>query len=378
MQFSCYIEVNVICLVLLAIMYGRVRQNRSIVSTSQIIMRRLITAMWALCLSDVVAVVCRGRFFPGARIVIQLSNLVYLEMMPLISMFWFFYVCNRIGKELNKRQVFLSQIPLVIFTICAIANPFNHFLFTIDSSNLYTRGPGVFLHWIISWFYLLYAGVLSAKAIRTAPNWARRNEYLPLLYFLILPTIGCVAQMIFYGVTSVAAGITLSIILISLQSQDNQISVDELTGINNRKAMRRFVDNLVHKSTPPQLTVMMIDINKFKQINDTLGHSVGDMALCETANILRQVCGKSKERLFLSRYGGDEFVIIGQHVSNDSAEALVSMLHESFSDFSKEQQKPYTLNISIGYAIGSCEDYLQFEQLLKTADESMYTFKKAR
>ncbi len=378
MQFSCYIEVNVICLVLLAIVYGRMRQNRSIITTAQIIMRRLIMALWVLCLSDIVAVVSRGRFFPGARVVIQGSNLIYLEMMPLISMFWHSYVCNRIGRQMNRRQMILSKIPLTVFTILAVLNPINHFLFRIDANNLYTRGPGVFLHWIISWFYLLYAGVLSFRAVKNAPNWARRNEYMPLLYFLILPMIGCVTQMVFYGVTSVQAGITLSIVLISMQSQDNQISVDELTGINNRKAMRRYVDNLVHRNNPPSLMVMMIDVNKFKQINDTLGHAVGDIALCDTASILKNACGKSREKLFLSRYGGDEFVIIGQNVHANAADALKELIHESVAGFGKEQQKPYDLDVSVGYAIGVCEDYEDFEHYLRTADESMYKDKKAR
>ena len=378
MQFSCYIEVNLICLILLAIVYARLRQNRSINTTPQMIMRRMIVALWVLCLSDIAAIVFRGRVFPGARLLIEGSNLIYLEMMPVISMFWYAYVCNRTGKEMNKRQVFFRQLPVLIFTLVALSNPINHFIFSIDENNLYARGPGVFLHWIISWYYLFSAGALSAKAIRTAPSWVRRSEYKPLLHFLVLPIIGSVAQMIFYGVTSVQGGITLSVVLISMQSQDNQISLDELTGINNRKAMRRYVDNMVHKNNPPSLMVMMIDVNKFKRINDTLGHSVGDMALCDIAGILKGVCGKAKERLFLSRYGGDEFVIIGKDMKQEAMDGLVDAIHRDVAAFGREQKKPYTLDVSVGYAWGACGDYDDFSRCMKAADEAMYQDKKKR
>lgn len=375
MQFSCYIEVNIICLILSGIVYGSLRQIRSINSTPQMLMRWIIVALWFLCYSDIMAVLCRGRFFPGARICIELSNLIYLEMMPIISMLWLAYVCNRIGKQVSEKLFVLQLLPLILFTLVAIVNPFTNFLFKIDEYNRYSRGPGVFLHWIVSWFYLLYAGILSIQAIRSTTNWIRKREYKPLLYFLVLPTIGCVTQMMFYGITAVQVGITLSIVLISMQSQDNQITIDELTGINNRKAMRRFVDNMIHRVLPPNLMVMMIDVNEFKKINDTLGHSVGDIALCDTANILKGVCGKTKSQLFLSRYGGDEFVMIGREMDEEAIQNLVETIRQDALKFTKTEQKLYAIELSIGYTSGKCKTHDEFDEMLSQADEAMYADK---
>lgn len=376
MQFSGYIEVNLISLILSYIVYARLRQDRRIHSTAQILMQRLLIALWLLCISDVVAMLARGRFFPGARAVIEISNLVYLEMMPVISMIWLLYVFNRTGKMVSQKQTCLLFVPLIAFSLLDLTNPWTNLLFRIDESNLYVRGPGVFLHWIAAWFYLLYAGVLSLHAVVKAPNWVKRNEYRPLLYFLVLPAIGCIAQMAIYGVTSVQVGITLSIVLISMQGQDNQISADELTGINNRKAMRRFVDNTVHKNNPPALTVLMLDINKFKKINDTLGHAVGDAALKDVASVLREVCGRNKKNLFLSRYGGDEFVIIGKGITEEETVQLAQELREEVAAFSQRAKRPYELSISVGYSSGSCEDYDQFTSCLHRADDAMYEEKK--
>lgn len=376
MQLFGYIEVNLISLILSGIVYVRLRQDRTIHSTAQLLMRRLLVALWLLCISDIVAVIVRGRFFPGARMLIQVSNLVYLEMMPIISMIWLFYVFNRTEHLLRKRQTFLLFMPLAAFSVLALVNPWANMLFWIDENNLYVRGPWVFLHWIVSWFYLIYAGALSIHAIREAPNWMKKCEYQPLLYFLVLPAIACLIQMCVYGVTSVQVGVSLSVVLISMWSQDNQISSDELTGINNRMAMRRYVENNVHKNNPPRFTVLMLDINKFKRINDTLGHAVGDAALRDMAQILRDVCGKDRKSLFLSRFGGDEFLIVGKELNEEETLQLVKIIREEIDTFNLRAKRLYTLSASIGYASGRCEDYEQFTACLQKADDAMYEEKK--
>ena len=376
-QLNYYVEVNFICMILLVFVYGRLRQNKSIVTAPQIALRRMVAATMVLCLTDIAACALRGQMFSGARHLIELANLLFLEMMPIIAMFWYFFVCYRLEIRRTKRHVLLFQLPLILFTILAFVNPWTHFLFRIDENNLYSRGPGVFLHWIVSWFYFLAAAYYSARKYYHAENMAQRMAYRPLLQFIILPAIGCLLQMAVYGVTTVQVGITLSIVLVSIRLQDNQISADELTGINNRKAMRLFVENIIHRYGAPTVTVMMIDVNKFKKINDSFGHTAGDAALQDTAKILREVCASSRESLFLCRYGGDEFVIIGMDMTPDGSQALTDSIHGAVKEFTSVHKKPYELSFSIGAARGRVESYDDFSHYLRTADESMYEDKKA-
>lgn len=368
MQSLSYIEVNVICLMLLGIFYIRVSKNRSILTTSQIIMKRVILASCILCMSDIVAVICRGQTFAGARGLIEASNLIYIYSMPVISMFWNDYVRNRLGKRLTTMQTIMHHIPLGLFTLVAISNPFTNYLFTIDENNLYARGPGIFLHWIVAWFYLASATIISYKAYKSADNWIKRAEYRPLLAFLIFPIIGCLVQMLLYGVSSVQAGITLSILLVNIQLQANQVSTDELTGINNRKEMANYLDSLW--SRKPSLCVMMIDVNRFKSINDTFGHAAGDEALKKVANALKRVCEKCDEHLFLCRYGGDEFVIIGEGIDNDRALEIKSIISDEIKNTTNTYG--YTLSVSVGYSIDPCSNEDEFEKCIKQADLYMY------
>lgn len=376
MQYSCYIEVNVICLIILAIFLSRLFHRRRMFSSSDKLMVRVLIFTCVLCFADVAAMVCRGRFFPGARAMIEGSNILYLAVMPIISMIWCDYTCERLGRRINSRYNLLHRLPLIVFMLVVLLNPVHHFFFSINADNLYVRGPGVFVHWIVSWYYFVVSGILVWRSVRSTNNWIQRRDYMPLLTFLILPAIGCIAQMLFYGVTSVQAGITLSLVLVSQQMQDIQISADELTRLNNRTAMKRYVDALVHNDQPPRLTVMMIDVNHFKQINDTLGHAMGDKALCAIADSLKEACGTARIPLFLCRYGGDEFVVLGSGLNDQDRLDVMASIRSAVSARSQRPDEPFTLSVSIGSAEATCRNAGDFDALLQQADDKMYEDKK--
>lgn len=373
MDHLSYIEINVVCMLLLGIIMHKQFVNRSIISSAQIYMKRLILASCILCASDILAVICRGQMFPGARILIEVSNLIYFVAMPLISMFWLEYVCAKVGKVLSNTSKAVLIAPVILFGVVAATNPFTQFLFSIDDTNRYVRGPGVFLHWIVSWSYLLIAGAVSYIAYKSAQSWSKRSQCRPLLIFIIAPTICCTIQMLVYGISAVQVGITLSIVLVNFQLLDNRVSIDELTGINNRKEMITYVDRTINKHKPVSLNVIMIDINRFKQINDTLGHNVGDNALQDVATALKKVCEQSSEHMFLCRFGGDEFVIVSRNIDPANMEQLHSTLKESVSSIAN---RPYQLSISVGNAAQVCENMADFESCLKQADASMYAEKQ--
>lgn len=174
--------------------------------------------------------------------------------------------------------------------------------------------------------------------------------------------------MLFYGITTVQAGITLSILMVVLQMQDNRISIDELTGINNRKEMSSYIDKVISHGNATTISVMMIDVNKFKKINDDFGHNAGDEALKSIANALKKTCDKAGEHLFLCRYGGDEFVII----ANDSNEDELNNIAKLIKNNVKSIKADYKLDVSIGYATKTCSSKNNFKQCLKQADQKMY------
>ena len=121
-----------------------------------------------------------------------------------------------------------------------------------------------------------------------------------------------------------------------------------------------------------------MDGNKFKKINDSFGHSTGDRALCDTAAILTNVCKKYGQNLFLCRFGGDEFVIVGKELRTGEADNIVSYIRAETERYTAENRRRYHLSLSVGYVTDDCTTYAGFERTLQAADAAMYEDKKSR
>ncbi len=102
---------------------------------------------------------------------------------------------------------------------------------------------------------------------------------------------------------------------------------DELTGISNRRYLRNYLEHKVPWATPDdyQLSMLMMDLDGFKQLNDTYGHQRGDEALVALADLLRELAGT--EHLPI-RYAGDEFVVLMPGSTRADARALANRLVE--------------------------------------------------
>ncbi|PJI55577.1 bifunctional diguanylate cyclase/phosphodiesterase [Methylobacterium radiotolerans] len=143
---------------------------------------------------------------------------------------------------------------------------------------------------------------------------------------------------------------------------------DPLTGLANRRSLIELMDQLHSCDTPYQL--LLIDLDRFKAVNDTFGHGIGDRLLAKVAERLRIQAGGAD---FVARLGGDEMAMIVRSDS-DSAARLAE-------DIIAEIERPYALNdcaVSIGCSIGlsGCEDGSSPEELMQRADIALYEAKR--
>lgn len=374
--YHYYIQTDVLSLVLLAITLKHSRIIGKTISATQRLFGILILAAMTTALSDMVACIVRGQVFPGARFLIHLSNMIFFESITVIAGTWCIYVFQKTGTLFSARTRMLLMIPFILISVVIVTNPLTGFVFTIDSENLYVRGSGVLLHWICSWFYFIYASGFLIFKMRKESSSLRRSEMKPMLHFVIAPGIAAIIQMAFYGISSSLSGILISIVMICLNLQESLISTDELTGINNRKQLSHFIENSIVRYNMREVLVIMMDINNFKKINDNYGHLSGDNALVITAHALRRVCEKCSLSLFLCRYGGDEFVMIGTSTPGFDPNTLRSSIQEELALGAKAEALPYPLEVSIGIVSGACESQEDFEHYLRMADEAMYDDKK--
>jgi len=148
---------------------------------------------------------------------------------------------------------------------------------------------------------------------------------------------------------------------------------DSLTNLPNRALLReRFEAALLHAPAGEQVAILYLDLDRFKSVNDTLGHSIGDELLKTMADRVRQCIGGADT---LARLGGDEFAIIqtGVRRSSDAA-ALAQRVRETVTepcDFGGHQ---VSADVSIGISLAP-NDANEVDQLLKNADMALYRAK---
>lgn len=153
---------------------------------------------------------------------------------------------------------------------------------------------------------------------------------------------------------------------------ENLAFYDMLTGLPNRALfMDRFKHELAAAERRAQrLSLLFLDLNRFKEINDTLGHDTGDRVLSEVAHRLRLAL---REEETLARLSGDEFVIIASD-SSEAASHIAERIGRAFSAPFLINGQSFAISASIGIAIFP-EDGRSTEELLKHADIAMYRAK---
>jgi diguanylate cyclase (GGDEF)-like protein/PAS domain S-box-containing protein len=147
---------------------------------------------------------------------------------------------------------------------------------------------------------------------------------------------------------------------------------DPLTGLGNRRHFRDTLDNLIHLSDRCNSAVLLLDMDHFKQVNDTLGHDVGDDLLtCFAKRLLS--CMPSSGSVY--RLGGDEFTILLKDTSEDTVEALAQTIIDTIAQPIHIDQHEITITVSIGYAMIN-SDGKDSSAILKHADLAMYAAKR--
>jgi diguanylate cyclase (GGDEF)-like protein/PAS domain S-box-containing protein len=154
---------------------------------------------------------------------------------------------------------------------------------------------------------------------------------------------------------------------------------DKLTGLPNRALLLHELDQAIALATRSgqQLTVLFIDLDGFKAINDRFGHAAGDLALAGTAMKLRRAL---RDGDLLGRYGGDEFIAVLTNVPDDQVRAAArraadAVLNSFHSPLDLPEQ-PLQISVTIGVALFP-EHARDSEALVRAADEAMYTAKRS-
>lgn len=153
--------------------------------------------------------------------------------------------------------------------------------------------------------------------------------------------------------------------------------IDDLTGLYNRRGFMSLGEQYLKlaRRTGRDATLVYLDLDRFKTINDTLGHHVGDRALMRVADLLRTAFRRSD---IIARLGGDEFAVLAPEADGDTPETLMERVHAAFADFNDTSRDAYRLSASVGTALFQGDPAVGMDDLLTEADAAMYEVKRAK
>ena len=163
-----------------------------------------------------------------------------------------------------------------------------------------------------------------------------------------------------------------------LEERLRKLSIlDDLTNLYNRRGFFTLGEQQwrLAKRTNKMMTLLFADLDDMKLINDRLGHTVGDQALRETAQVLKKTFRESD---IIARIGGDEFVVLTLHDSVSDNKKLINRLQQNLEKLNKAKAQQYSLSLSLGVVNSTPKEPVSLLELVSLADQQMYQQKSRK
>ena len=370
---SFYIEANIVCIIIFLMMLMREmgavgRQAKQMVFINITICHMLYflsDMAWVLVLADIIP----KTFFSAA--VVNILNAILLSAM---TGFWFVYVELSQGEKYIlefKHRIYVLTLAMLETAIILVLFIFFPSTMVDAECNMTTAYYVVFIS--IPSVYIIISSVRAFIRAFRKENYAVRLQYIVSGVYPVMLTIAGITQVAWLNAPIFCFGSTIMMLYVYIIGLNDQVSIDELTRLNNRTQLKKYIVGESSRANADKTVyhILMIDLNKFKLINDQYGHVEGDRALIRTAEALKLACSENPVKTFIARYGGDEFIIVAKTDNEEKIKALCAEIKDTLRRLNGEAGAPYELMACIGYAHYS-GDIKNFQEALCSADEALY------
>lgn len=362
--------VNSIGVILMAFLqYVRYKKNEKKKYGEPIFDVMIWTAV-AGCILESVSFVIDGRVFPGCILLSYISNSLCFIGTSGVGFLWCLYTEIRIFRSLQrlKNKIIYLAAPFIVEIILVIINlAGTGVLFSVSQDNVYERGFLVSYSYIILFFYYICSICMVDRSRRSG---LYVHQY-PTLLFIIPCVVGTVAQGVFYGVSVGWTSVAMAMLFVYIQLQSLDLLTDPLSGLYNRKHLEATFMSIAKNSRIRKIYGIMLDVNGFKQINDTYGHNEGDNAIRHIGRILSNSVSDSG---IVIRFAGDEFIVLMNTESEDEVRAVIDRIELNVGAFNMSGRVPYNISFAIGYE--GVDSSQTMEDFISCLDEQMYHAKK--
>ena len=373
--FGFYAEVNVGCVLILMLLLYSIKR----LPTPQLkydLFQKLVLWHIVYFLSDTAWALVNDSLLPKNTFSVLAVNFLNAVLLPWVAYSCFVFAEISTRPDMTRKQIEWMQTKLrfpifvesVVLLVSFIADP----NFWLDDE-LEPRDLYYFILSFMPFLYWVVATIRGMLRVRFLRNRANLRTYLLVASYTPGVMIAGGAQILFALTTPIFCFWCTFIILFAyLHLQNQLISTDSLTMLNNRNRLHHY---LLQQRDEGESFVIMVDVDHFKQINDTYGHAEGDRALILVSRALKRACERLNYSMFLCRYGGDEFLMIARtDLPEEVVETIKACLREEVAK--QGGSRSYTIEASIGYARWDGNPS-SFKESLVTADKKMYENKRA-
>lgn len=289
--------------------------------------------------------------------------------------------------NLENAQHLLEQNEMILDGKCFILNSEGHYMTSMNPEEVHSKRS---IHKLSDSDISLLDTVFETKQNQVGTMILEDVEYQVHLTYLdkynwvlvqCVPTESIVSRFDSMNVLHNILMLLVVVLIVSIgriiycwKKSDKKIYTDTLTKCNSRAACKRLLERL-EECKNKEITILYMDLNKFKYVNDTYGHEKGDQLLCIFSAALMKIFG---EVGFVGRMGGDEFISILVDVSEQRILTLWSELEQELLEQSKTLDFPYVITSSYGYFVREKNTDMPLETVMRKADEKMYENKVAK
>jgi diguanylate cyclase (GGDEF)-like protein len=336
----------------------------------------LVILLGIYIVSDMLTFIFDGINDPIARCINIITMFTTVSMTGVVG--FYFSFCFDAFFFKRKRMSVFAMIPAISLTVLAFVNIFTGWFYTVSPENVYQRKFLYPLNFVLEYIYV-FEVIIKALMLKYETK-IERTEKMRVTFILACTlslTFGFAQAFTNGKIALHCLGLTISLFDIFIRIQDDQISRDLLTGINNRHALDSYIQIKTKQYErglfeARRLYLLMIDINKFKAINDNHGHHEGDYALKDVARVLKDIGYELGNSFFIARYGGDEFMCIFESDSEVAVETLIKEIKRGVT--LTESGRRHNITVSVG-----CSAYrgssMSVDYWLISADKAMYVDK---
>lgn len=344
------------------------------VSQTRILTRRFEDRIYTLtifgvmlgCFMEAFSYFLDGKTFAGAILLNHVANTYLFSVNLILPFFVLVYVdLGLYGDRSRIWKYYKPQIFIVTFMlIMTLINLIWPVVYYISDSNVYERRPFGYVYYAVILYLLISAIVVTRRYER---EYGART-FFNINMFLIPILVGAGLQFAFYGLSLAWLASAIGLTGLYMMQQNETAYIDSLLDTYNRKYLDFVLSTWIDRGY--RFSGVMLDIDRFKSINDRYGHSAGDEALVYVADMLKK-SRVGKESVF--RFAGDEFIVL-EKKEEGGMDDYIASLERNVEEFNRGRGDSYRIGLS--YGVSDFDPVVSDkDRFMKELDDRMYEMK---